>query len=178
MAIHRHHLPDLSCRLPLLDDRPDRAVTWIPRGLVVHEHLDTATIGRPFDPLRVSIAHCKRLLHHYVDVPGGRGFDDSRVIVGVRERCDRFGFSAVEHRGEINEARGFRDLVAIAVLREKRPVGIVDADNLNISAPLRATQKAADVAVDETGNGQAQRLFGLRLVGRQRQDGCDEKDRE
>jgi hypothetical protein len=53
-------------------------------------------------------------------------------------------------------------------LLEERGVGIVNADDLNVSAPLRAPQKAADVPVNQTGNRQSKRLFANRRLLRGR----------
>ena len=124
-------------------------------------------LGGAMDPLRVRVAHGERLFHHHVDVPGGRGLDDRRMIEGVGERGDGVGLGAVDHRREIGEERGLGELVGRAVFAQERGVGVEDADNLDVLASLRAAQEAADVPVHEAGDRQPERRWLLR--SRQRQ---------
>jgi hypothetical protein len=93
-------------------------------------------------------AHRERLLHHHVDVAPRAGLDDLRVVVGARERGDRIGLHALQHRLEVGEEEGVRQSVALGVFAVEGGVGIRDADDRDAGTILGRAQEALDVSVD------------------------------
>ncbi len=97
------------------------------------------------------------------------------MVAGVRERRDGLGLDRVEHRTEIGEERRVGELVAFRVASQERRVGLEDADDLHVRAPLRGAQEAAHVSVHEARNRKAERWPFLSSYTRQgSDDGGDE----
>ena len=157
MAVHRHHLPNAAGGPAFLDERPDRAVTRVPRRLVVDEDVDPAAVGGTPDPLRVRVADGQRFLHHHVDAARRGRLDDGGMIEGVGERRDRLRLRAIEHGGEVGEQHGVGEAVPLRVLLPEGRVGVEDADDLDVLARLRGLEESGHVAVHETGDREPER---------------------
>ena len=110
---------------------------------------------------------------HHRDAPAGAGGHDRWGLVRAREGGHRLRPHTLEHRLEIVEEEPVRKAVALRVLAVKSGVRIGDAHDLDVRALLRLSQESLDVAVHESGHGDAQRLGADVHRGRQE----DEKKR-
>ena len=85
------------------------------------------------------------------------------MIEGIGERGDGFRLRAIEHGREIAEQHGLGQLELRGVLLEQRGIGVEHADDLHVGACLRGAQEAADVPMNEAGDGEPHRRRGRRL---------------
>ena len=79
------------------------------------------------------------------------------MIDGSGEGGDGFRLDGVEHAGEIGEAAGFGDVVALAVIGDQGGIGIEDGLDLDIRPPRGVVQKSGNVPVHQPRDGYPQR---------------------
>jgi hypothetical protein len=78
-------------------------VAGIPRGLVIHEHVDFGFAGDVLNRERVFEADGQRFFHHDVNAVAGADFHHAAVVVGVgiNQHCLRMRLD--EHLFQIGE---------------------------------------------------------------------------
>jgi hypothetical protein len=118
------------------------------------------------DAARVSGADGEGLFHHHGNAPEGAGFHDGGVVEGGGEGGYGLGLYRVEHAVQIRvEGRGGQ-VELFRVPGGKRRIGFEDRDNHDVPPGCGGGQETRDVAVNQTGERQAQgRGRGWRLSG-------------
>ena len=115
-------------------------------------------VGGRLDGAGVLDRHRQRLLHHHVDAARGGGLDDRTMVARRREGRDRLRLRALQEIVQRREHPVLGDLVALAERLAQRGVRLEHADQLHVGgAALDPPHEAGDVAVDEAGDGDADR---------------------
>ena len=139
----------------LVDEIVGGAIAAVPGGFVIDEDVDVSAFRGGLHGVGVFVAHGERLFHHDGNFVIGAGFDDVAVVecVGVDEDGLRLGL--VEHVLYVGEEKVWRETVFLRGEFGEFYVGFSDADDLDVGAALVGPEKAADVAVNEPGDGDA-----------------------
>ena len=117
-------------------------------------------LRRALDGAGVLDVHRQRLLHHHVNVARGAGFDHHGMVVGVGERRHRFGLDALQHSGQIGEEDRLGQAIALGVFALQCGIGIEDSGDDNVLALSCRAQEAVDVAVNQPGDAEPERVCG------------------
>ncbi len=163
VAVHGDDLPDAPAGLLLVHQAPHGAMTAVPRGLVVDQHVDLAALRRGRDGLGVGGRHGQGLLHHDVHAVPGGGLDDLQVVEGVGVDDKRLRPCLRDEEVEVGEHPPGVDRVLRGELVAQRGVGVVDADQFDVGPLDHRVHVAAHVPVDEAHHGDTQ---GLAVAGR------------
>jgi len=84
------------------------------------------------------------------------GFDDAAMVKGVRVDEDSLWLGFVEHVLEVREEKVWREAEFLGDEFRELFVSFGDADDLDVGAMEILLEEAADVAVDESGNADAE----------------------
>ena len=161
VAVHGDHAANGAGGFLFMDKIPDFAVAAVPGGFVVDEDGGLVTLGGVLDGAGVLHVDGERLLHHDGNTARGGGFDDFGVGESVTEDGDGFGLGGVEHFVEICEELIGLEVVGFGVFFEQGGFGVPDGDDGDIGgAALGGAEEAGDVAVVESGDGDAEGLGG------------------
>jgi len=153
-------LADVAERVAL-HEVVNRMIAAIPRGLVIHQHVNVAAFGRVGDGERIGVADGERFLHHDVYAAARAGLDDSAMIVSGCVRQHSLGVRFLEHVVEAGVVKLGIEAELFRVSPEERLAGIGDADDLDVSAMKVLLEEAVNVSVDESDDGDAQGRSGL-----------------
>ena len=103
------------------------------------------------------IVHGERFFHHDVDSASGADLHHSLMVEGAGHGRDGLRLCLFEHPFERREHDRRVELELLDVARGDFRVRLGDADDLDVRAVQSATQEAADVAVFESDNAEAER---------------------
>ncbi len=170
MAVHRHHLPNVAGGPPFLDERPDRAVTRVPRRLVVDEDVDARRGRRRAESSvrarcsRPAASPSSRRCRAHAAASTTTGW--SKVLVKAAT-ASGFARSSMAARSVNNTVSA--SAVPLRVLSLQGRVGVEDADDLHVLARLGGPEESGHVPVHETGDREPERRGGalLRVQGKQ-----------
>ena len=109
-------------------------VAAIPRGLVVHQHLDVALARGIGDGVRILGADRQRLFHHDVDAVAGAYLHHSSVIKSIGVRQDGLRMRLLQHVFQIGKEQTAVETKLRGITCRNLLVRFGDSDNLDVSA--------------------------------------------
>ena len=102
MTVVDDHLANVANRF-LMDQVVGRMIAAIPRGLVIHQHLDLALARGIGDGVRILGADRQRFFHHDVDAVAGAYLHHFSVVVSIGVRQHRLRMRLLQHVFEIGK---------------------------------------------------------------------------
>jgi len=139
-----------------VDEVVGGAIAAVPGCFEVYEDLNFSTLSGGLYGLGVFVADGEGLFHHDGDTMAGAGFDYGAMIecICVNENGLRLGF--VEHVLDIREEKVWSETEFLGDEFREFFVGFGDADDLDVRAALILLEKAANVAMNESSDSDAQ----------------------
>jgi len=136
-------------------------VTGVPGSFVINENLNFCGAGGAGNGLRVFVRDGQRFFHHYGNGIASAEFSNFSVIVGGGVNEDRLRVRGAKKFVKIGVVEGRIQVKLRCVSIEKSAVGFGDGNDLDVGAVERVGEKSLGMAVNEAGNGDAERRLGV-----------------
>lgn len=144
-----------------MDEIVRGTVAAVPGSFVINENLNFCGASDAGHGLRVFVRDGQRFFHHDGNGIAGAEFNNFAVIVGGGVDEDRLRVRGAKKFVKIGVVESRIEMKLRCVLIEKSALGFGDGNDLDVGAVERVGEKSLGMAVNESGNGDAERRLGV-----------------